>query len=280
MIAPKIFLCHASEDKETVIDMHGQLQDVGFQPWLDKVDLLPGEEWQVEIPKIIRASDFVLVFMSNNSVSKRGYVQKEFKLCLDTLTEFPEGQVYLIPIKIDDCEIPQKFSHLHYVRLQDNGSFAKIEKTIRRYFLKAHGAAQPISVSSDFTTMVANSAFPTYDLDANYRFVRWNAIFDEVIGKPFNIAQGQHVSDFVMLCKNYEEIIYRSVAIFSTGNLPTYDKEIIVFPTARFGSIVFNKTAFRTDKGEWHVELLPIDGEGFSEALHVMCEIADRKVIT
>lgn len=69
MKKPQIFLCHASEDKEAVVDMYKRLTAEGFKPWLDKEDLLPGQEWAAEIPKIIRASDFVLVFLSRSSVS-------------------------------------------------------------------------------------------------------------------------------------------------------------------------------------------------------------------
>jgi hypothetical protein len=50
----------------------------------------------VEIPKAIRASDYILIFLSKNSVSKRGYVQDEFKRVLEVMREIPDGTIYAI----------------------------------------------------------------------------------------------------------------------------------------------------------------------------------------
>ena len=58
---------------------------------------------EVEIPKAIRASDYILIFLSKTSVAKRGYVQKEFKLALEVLREIPEGTIYAIPVRLDEC---------------------------------------------------------------------------------------------------------------------------------------------------------------------------------
>jgi hypothetical protein len=36
------FLCHASEDKVAVKAIYDWLKRLGYKPWLDKKDLLPG----------------------------------------------------------------------------------------------------------------------------------------------------------------------------------------------------------------------------------------------
>ena len=102
----KIFLAHASEDKEQVRDLYAKLARRGFKPWLDEVDLLPGQNWQVEIAKSIRESDIFIACLSQASVRKQGYVQREFRSALATYAEKPPGSIYLIPLKLDDCEIP------------------------------------------------------------------------------------------------------------------------------------------------------------------------------
>src|SRR5881397_3242753 len=38
----RIFLCHAHEDKPQVSDVYQRLRALGWQPWMDKMDLLPG----------------------------------------------------------------------------------------------------------------------------------------------------------------------------------------------------------------------------------------------
>lgn len=59
---PHIFLCHASEDKARVLEIYGRFKQKGLKPWLDKQDLLPGQNWSKEIRKAIRSSEFVLIF--------------------------------------------------------------------------------------------------------------------------------------------------------------------------------------------------------------------------
>jgi len=49
----RIFLCHASEDKPQVEAVYERLRDLGWQPWMDKIDLLPGQRWQQEIPRAL-----------------------------------------------------------------------------------------------------------------------------------------------------------------------------------------------------------------------------------
>jgi len=83
-----------------------KLQSYGFKPWLDKIDLIPGQNWQIEIPEAIRKSDIFIACLSRISVQKQGYIQKEFRLALDTYAQKPPGSIYLIPVKLNGCEIP------------------------------------------------------------------------------------------------------------------------------------------------------------------------------
>lgn len=126
----RIFLCHASEDKQQALSIYERLQTAGFNPWLDKKDLLPGQEWQREISRAIKNSRIVIIFFSRHSVYKRGYVQREMKLALDTLDEIPKNQIFVIPVRLDECDIPEDFLHIHYIDLFETGGFEKVVKII------------------------------------------------------------------------------------------------------------------------------------------------------
>jgi hypothetical protein len=133
----QIFLCHAGEDKAAVETIYERLKGLGYKPWLDKKDLLPGQRWRSEIPKAIRASDYILIFLSKTSVAKRGYVQNEFKLAVEVLRDIPEGTIYAVPVRLDDCPIPDQFSDLHWCNLFEVDGF--------EYLLRAFQAGRPIS---------------------------------------------------------------------------------------------------------------------------------------
>ena len=101
----KIFLCHANEDKPQVREVYQRRKAEGFEPWLNEKDLLPGQSWDHEIRRALNCSDFILISFSQNSVTKRGYVQREIKLMFELWEEIPEEIIFAIPVRLDDCEM-------------------------------------------------------------------------------------------------------------------------------------------------------------------------------
>ena len=78
----------------------------------------------------LQASDFILIFLSRNSVAKRGYVQREMKLALDAWQELPEGTIHTIPVRLDDCVVPEPFRRYHYANLFDSRGFERLTRAI------------------------------------------------------------------------------------------------------------------------------------------------------
>jgi len=112
----KVFLCHASQDKPAVRELYQRLHsDDWIDPWLDEEVLLPGQDWDMEIEKAVEASDAVIVCLSNQSVTKEGYVQRELKFVLDIALEKPEGTIFVVPLRLDDCNLPRRLRALQYV---------------------------------------------------------------------------------------------------------------------------------------------------------------------
>lgn len=126
----QIFLCHATEDKPFVRDLYFWLKKSGFAPWLDEVDLLPGQEWEYEIPKAVVKSDSIIIVLSPNSISKRGYVQKEIRIALNQAEKMPEGSIYIIPIIIKQCEIPTRLSKWQWLDFSNRNSKRKLLTTL------------------------------------------------------------------------------------------------------------------------------------------------------
>jgi hypothetical protein len=48
-------------------------------------------------------------------VESEGFFHKELNLALDTAEEKPEGTIFIIPIRLDICEVPQRLSQYQYV---------------------------------------------------------------------------------------------------------------------------------------------------------------------
>ena len=111
----RVFLCHASQDKPIVRELYQRLRaEDWIDPWLDKEKLLPGQDWELEIEKSVETADVVIVCLSKKSVVKEGYYQKEIKKVLDVADEKPEGTIFIIPLRLDDCEIPHRLAKWQY----------------------------------------------------------------------------------------------------------------------------------------------------------------------
>ena len=127
-----VFLSHASQDKVKVRNLFKRLHEDGFDPWLDEERLLPGQDWNLEIEKALRASDAILLCFSASSVAKEGYIQKEYKRAMKYLEEKPEGTIFIIPVRLDNCEVPYFLKHLQWVDLFSNEDYELIMKALRR----------------------------------------------------------------------------------------------------------------------------------------------------
>lgn len=134
----RIFLAHASEDKPRVQQLYNQLKKQGFSPWLDAIDLIPGQNWEIEIPKAIKRASVCLVCLSKSSVAKKSYVQREFRYALLAYAELPPESIYLIPVRLDDCEVPDlqipdlelKLRSIHWVDLFETTGFEHLVSAI------------------------------------------------------------------------------------------------------------------------------------------------------
>ena len=105
----RVFLCHSSQDKPTVRELYQRLSAEGWiAPWLDEEELLPGQDWDLEIERALDGSDAVIVTLTTGSVSKEGYVQKELRFVLDIALEKPEGTIFVLPVRLEECERPRR----------------------------------------------------------------------------------------------------------------------------------------------------------------------------
>lgn len=104
----KLFLCHASADKPTVRELYKRLsKEEWIEPWLDEEKLKLGQHWAVAIEQALDESDAVIIFLSRNSVKKEGFVQRELNHAWDISLEKPRDIIFLIPFRLDDCEVPR-----------------------------------------------------------------------------------------------------------------------------------------------------------------------------
>jgi hypothetical protein len=124
----KVFIAYVLEDLPIVQTFYDTLAAGGFDPWLDKRKLLPGQNWPRAIENAIEVSDFFLACFSRRGISKRGHFHSELRYALDCASRLPLDQVFFIPVRLDDCPVPPRIARqIQYVDL-----FPDFQKGIER----------------------------------------------------------------------------------------------------------------------------------------------------
>ncbi len=126
----KVFLCHAHADRDPVRGLYTRLTKDGVDAWLDKAKLLPGQDWELEIRKAVREADVVVVCLSKQ-FNQAGFRQKEVKLALDTAMEKPEGEIFIIPARLEECDTLESLKKWHWVDLFEEDGHEMLMRALR-----------------------------------------------------------------------------------------------------------------------------------------------------
>jgi hypothetical protein len=122
----QIFISYAREDLLAVEALYRKLKAAGFTPWLDKKDIQPGQAWVYAIERAIEESDFVLVCLSRHSVERTGIMQKEIRSALQLMQGMPQSDIYLIPVRLERCKIPEPLSNFQFVDLFEPKGWSRL----------------------------------------------------------------------------------------------------------------------------------------------------------
>jgi hypothetical protein len=113
-----VFIAYVSEDLRYAERLCDALAAAGFDPWLDRRKLLPGQDWPRGIERAISVSDFIVPCFSWKSMYKRGQFQREVRLALEYAAQMPLDDVLVMPVRFDACEVPRRIrSQLQVVDL-------------------------------------------------------------------------------------------------------------------------------------------------------------------
>jgi len=125
---PSVFLAYVSEDASQVEHLCELLEAAGFDAWMDRRKLLPGQNWPRAIERAIENADFFVACLSRHSVNKRSCFQGEMRFALDCARRVPFDQVYFVPARLEACSIPLRIEQ----QLQRIDLFPDIDASAKR----------------------------------------------------------------------------------------------------------------------------------------------------
>jgi WD40 repeat protein len=102
------FISYVREDSPEVDRLQRVLESAGVRVWRDTAELWPGQDWREHIRKAITddALIFIACFSSNSLAREKTYQNEELLLAIEQLRRRQPGVTWLIPVRFDECEIP------------------------------------------------------------------------------------------------------------------------------------------------------------------------------
>ncbi len=168
----KVFLCHAHADRDPVHGLYARLTQDGVDAWLDKAKLLPGQDWELEIRRAVREADVVVVCLSKQ-FNQAGFRQKEVRLALDTAMEKPEGEIFIIPARLEECDNLESLRQWHWVDLFEDDGYEMLVRALRTRANIIGAELKSISVRKPPKLLITNPGRDnTKRINQEYQFRR------------------------------------------------------------------------------------------------------------
>ena len=127
-----VFLCYSHADRDAVHTLYSRLKSDGVEVWLDREKLLPGQNWEHEIRAAIVRSQTVIVCLSKRFNKQKGYRHEELKIALEKAALLPVNEIFIIPVRLEDCDTPNSLLHLHRVDLFEADGYKKLMQALRK----------------------------------------------------------------------------------------------------------------------------------------------------
>lgn len=160
---PKVFVSHASEDKERfVLAFAERLRAKGIDAWLDRWEMYPGDSLVDKIfEEGIKNAQAILVVVSKYSVGKP-WVKEE--LNAGVVKRINQGS-QLIPVVIDDCEVPEGLKTTLWSRIRDLNNYEEeFERIVAAIFNRRQ--KPPLGAPPKYTQVTVDAIPGLTDLDA------------------------------------------------------------------------------------------------------------------
>jgi hypothetical protein len=113
----KIFISHASKDKNFVDRLVSDLAAHAIPVWYDKLDVRLGDSIPGKINSGISEAKYFLMVLSPAAIKSK-WVQEELNAAL--MRQVASAGTFLIPVLVEDCDVPPLLNHRRFADFRES----------------------------------------------------------------------------------------------------------------------------------------------------------------
>lgn len=124
---PRLFISYNHRDREAANKLALELSRAGVNVFIDHWELATTDRILDRIERELSAADYVVVLLSPRSMAS-SWVQTELKYAF--LRQEQEGRAFLIPVQLEDCNLPPDIAARPYHDYRDESKHAAVIQAI------------------------------------------------------------------------------------------------------------------------------------------------------
>lgn len=254
-----------------VEQIYQKLKDAGFAPWMDKVDLLGGEAWEPAIQQAIKNAHFFIACVSRqwvptNPQDRKRFFRKEIQTALNVLPLLSPGDIFIIPIRLEACDVPDSLSLFHWIDYFEKDGWERLLKAIHtqlaRLGLMKPLRSRPVTLSTAQVSLMLRE-FDFFDSYMNpagkgikHEYEpRGEIILDGATGLMWQQGGSEYSMDFAEAVEYIQKLNLEKFAGYSDWRLPTLEEAMsLIESTKKNGDLYIDPVFDKIQKWIWSAD--------------------------
>ena len=130
-LSKRVFIIYSHKDKEAARKLTVELRNMGYNPWLDEEEIIPGQNWEKAIYQAIESSSAALFLASKNTLGESGSILSKIKAAMEVLRVERNAHSPVIPVMLEESELPKELANIHSVRLFEEQGMEQLNKGLK-----------------------------------------------------------------------------------------------------------------------------------------------------
>ncbi|WP_026310847.1 toll/interleukin-1 receptor domain-containing protein [Parafrankia elaeagni] len=129
--APTVFLAHDGEEQSKVRALAELLTAAGFTPWVGSEMVTGGSRRDLVVRRAVLDCDFFVPCLSARVLGRPSQLHREIRIALDRADELPDHVVFIVPARLDECDLPADLQEYQWVDLFAAGGIDQLLRALR-----------------------------------------------------------------------------------------------------------------------------------------------------